>query len=359
MKKISGTMICILSACVIVVFYLFFNIKYNSGKDDSDKDNASNIEMDLSKIEIANVENSLGQFDIKDMDTSSTDKICEYIEDIPEELLDLFLERKTNTSDNPYEQYIVSPNVQDEELISQFYEIIKDNGKGYSINDIESLTQIDMDGDGEDEYVVLGYQYGTSVAAFAFVLKQINNKWIIVGGEYGGPSSLCLIEYENRYYIVNGYYIGFLEKGAAECKETEVEAQGQVNKAKFWHSYSLCVDNTIYSSQELIYKKDKLLPDYIGDNRYNLENLTEKKIRTTEDINIEVCDYQYSTDTLYMDSENGMMYGFLSIKQNGEYLTHNVLMIILKQIDNNQYEIIQINYMKAQEEQSFEEVIFE
>lgn len=60
-------MICILSACVIVVFYLFFYLEYNSDKDDSDKDNAINIVMDLSKIEIANVKNSLGQFDIKDI----------------------------------------------------------------------------------------------------------------------------------------------------------------------------------------------------------------------------------------------------------------------------------------------------
>lgn len=443
-KRILTLILLFFGGCLFVTVYLQLNLTDSPYKDgnntievETDLTDKSYekiydiVEMDLDKLNISNTQQALRSFDYRTETVEAVRMVTDCPEKIPKELSDLFL---NHTESFDWQQFCILPNIQDTHLSEQLLKIIQT--AGYSIQEINNLTSIDMDADGENEVVVLAKQDETSGLAFYFVMKEMNNEWKMIGEECGNPSELYLIKQNENYYIVNGSDIGFLDTDASETDTVETNAvktnAAKMNAAKtnavktnaaktnavkmnaaktstaktnitktsavktrvaktniaktsaakmniakinavetgnlknhtsgeeisnyteyskFWHRYSLQAKNIVYVLQENVYQMEDAISEYRGMDEYDLEKLNNLTLNTTGTLCFDCEDYTYATDTLYQSDKNDVVFGFFSIQKKGELeqLTDNAVMLVLRQTKKDTYEIIQVNYMQANE----------
>lgn len=137
-KRILTLILLFFGGCLFVTIYLQLNLTDSPYKDgnntiefETDLTDKSyekiydGMEMDLDKLNISNTKQALRSFDYQTETVEAVRVVTDCPEKIPKELSDLFL---NHTESFDWQQFCISPNIQDAHLSEQLLKIIQTAG---------------------------------------------------------------------------------------------------------------------------------------------------------------------------------------------------------------------------------------
>lgn len=172
---------------------------------------------------IINYNESIYAFDIPDR-ISREIVVSGYNELFPSDLQDVLLylndDIPDEDKDNAWREYKADCECETISLEIEYYGSYEN----------EPALAVDIDADGEKEYIFSVDDGGTAHYIRTIVAKSIDGEWLAIGGLTSGNSSVrALLEYENQYYLLMGDNLTFWNNEAETPDWKESLIPGEEN----------------------------------------------------------------------------------------------------------------------------------
>ncbi len=224
---------------------------------------------------------------------------------------------------------------------------------------IDEIYVLDIDGDGEDEYVA-SHVTGTKKHTMRSVFKLIDDKWFDVGSdcvenfEYitkpGSEVISEILEYEGKYYLLLGNKLSYCK---GEISNVDWETEDIPMKADCWESIELHTKIIDYMPIE---SYSQIQDDSID----FLENIDLADIKSNGEIideiswcveNKEVNYYSnksFATYISWIQNHNGKEYKYvISRIRDGVFCYDDKILTIFKHTADEQLEVVKMYYLVA------------
>lgn len=279
--------------------------------------------------------------------------IEDYSNDFPQELQEILIQLNDDieAGDQDWEDYETITTATVDNL--PYEDILAATGE----LDSGSVIVVDIDSDGEDEYVITG-KVGTGHYRKTFVMKNIDGNWTWIGGHiYPDPNALHkVLEYEGRYYLIMGDQLTCWNDDA-EMPDWENElVPGQTD---CWNTLSIEREVTSYTPHELYSNSQDMAMDVLS--QVDLTDLSQNAERELYDLrgswetehNIFQVRYVWTVydeteEYEYVISEFSEFYPFQDVNED------LVLTVTRKTADGMQ-EIVKVYYLAANYKMNFVE----
>ncbi len=314
---------------------------------------------------ITNIYDTCGTFNISE-NFSREVSVGNYSDKFPIELQNILLHYNDDIieGDGDWQKYEADcREVTREDIGDALYtELVETLANSYAPGNVQSTLQvIDIDNDGDDEYVLYATESYWNHAMF--ILKYIEGQWIVINGGGDERRPAKILNYEDNYYLL-------LDSRLA-CWNNEEEMPG----LSYWNTedvvlgqddcwYELRINRRItnFTPYEIYGNEPNAPIDYLQEvdlNTLAINHAEEKnfqgEIWTGEGNNAHgFCffkGWQLSFD------EERYLYATGSILCQYDALGENdKMLVIMKQKEDGSWEIVKVYYMMANYEMQFEEL---
>lgn len=284
------------------------------------------------------------KYTLPDNIVAGEDIVDEYCDGFPEELQQILLYCNDSKSegDDAWQAYLADcEKIVNEGTSEIFFEELE-NDVGDSYN---SLYAIDIDSDGEDEYISIK-SVGNAYVTQLDVIKYYNDKWHVIahGTSYSIGAAVGILEYEGNKYI--------LVEDTLACWNDEYDSAEP--DAKKWNVMAVNREAAGYTPNELYSREEDSIDYFTG---MDLENIEKNAVgtmgfgRVWECGNwrmLSVCDWEQEYD--------GKIY--LYVVSNFFYMDtfpqDDYLLTIFEESDGCM-EVVKVYYLQAQYSLVFED----
>lgn len=220
-----------------------------------------------------------------------------------------------------------------------------------SYTDGSSLAAIDVDADGDDEYIASG-SVGIGWQRQTLIIKYIESEWVVIGGQCGpeDTSGHYILDYDGRYYLLFGNVLSYWNDEVERPDLSYWKHDGVLGYDDCWNELEIQKTIISYTPYEIYTNAQDDTIDYLTG--IDLETL---KCNDAEDGAIE--DYCWYFDDICLDIENSwrLSYGkeqylyviaHVSLGRNDKSENDRILMT-LHQTEGNMWEIAKVYYLAA------------
>ena len=242
-------------------------IDISTKEETADTDNSKTYIIDKEKI--INFEEAFLELDIPNPPNDfSRDIIVEdYSKDFPQELQEILIQLNDGIKTGDEDCW------QDYE--ADYETITSDTAGDLPIEDIVAATEelyityggtlkvVDIDSDGEDEYIIAGIDGGTSHCKETYVIKNIDGHWTWIGGGIAPIRNALheILVYENRYYLLMGDRLAYWND---EAEMPDWEKELIPGHADCWNTLSVNREVTGYTPHELYSNSQDMVMDVLS-----------------------------------------------------------------------------------------------
>ena len=304
------------------------------------------------EINIVNINEALEMFSIPE-NISREIHVGDYVKDFPVELQDILVycnDDINDENDNVWPKYEADCDVITPETAGDVpYEDIVSAIKTLYGASILNMQIVDIDGDGEDEYAAEFTDMKFSGLLFA---KEIDGKWVIIGGDGDYTNSTKLLDLENTYYLLTENELSYWNNEIEMPDLSYWDNYGTIRHDDYWHQIGLNITVTDYTPFEVYSHERSSSIDYLAN--INWETLQANNAKTI-DVQPSIWhDESYNHSFALCNSweqsyeENCYLYVTASILEQYDKLgEHDKMLAVLQQTEAGTWEIIKVYYLSA------------